>query len=140
MSRSELVEIEEIRGKQKDGKKILYLLKLKNQPESENAWFESKDVLDKDMIKEYETKLADPNIKWKWQYYLPSVVDNKSEGWYDMDSNNSNFIEQELAKGKTTCTINTLKFNYNIDMVEMGQTNTTHSDHTKRFLRRVTIS
>ena len=133
--KSKLIEIEEIRGKQGDNGKVYYLIKEKDEDESENGWYLEENIIDKDMITEYESKQTDLNKKWKWQYYLETDMNGRLKGWHDVDTVNSDFMEQEYKSMKPSTCIITPKFNYAIDLVDLVQTNT--KTNTKRMLRRV---
>ena len=133
--KSKLIEIEEIRGKQSKNGKVSYLIKEKDADESENAWYLEEDILDKDMIEEYELKQADPNKKWKWQYYLEQDMNGRLKGWHDTDTINSEFMEKQYQLGRTSAIITTSKFNYAIGLIDLVQINT--QTKTRRMLRRV---
>ena len=79
----------------------------------------------------------------KWQYWVDDGVDGKPDGWYDYDTNGSVRVEKLFAEHSrnpdlSNRTIASGAFTYAVDLVNMTQTNVTHSNHTSRRIRRHT--
>lgn len=138
-TKTELVEVEEIRGCQLDEdskkKSYLYLIKIKDQEETQNAWFKEVHILDKDLIKQYHAQQIDSTKQWKWQYYIDVPINGKVKGWYDFDMTQSILLENNYQLKKDKMVITTSHYQYDIDLVDLVQVNTT--TQTKRLLRRV---
>lgn len=89
----------------------------------------------------------------KWQYWVDDGVDGKADGWYNYDAPGGAQVErlwreyQNLLASTQQhheATYVALRivasgvWDYAVDLVNMTQTNVTHSNHTQRFIRRYT--
>mmetsp|Transcript_7110 Transcript_7110/g.12884 ORF Transcript_7110/g.12884 Transcript_7110/m.12884 type:complete len:295 (-) Transcript_7110:1335-2219(-) len=82
-----------------------------------------------------------------WQYWVDDGIDGKSSGWYDYsDSREVERLYQEYTSNTNThnylCQryISSRHFTYNVDLVQMMQTNVTHPNRTSRRIHRVDIN
>eukprot|EP00980_Cylindrotheca_fusiformis_P026001 scaffold15140_cov164-Cylindrotheca_fusiformis.AAC.3 len=78
----------------------------------------------------------------KWQYWVDDGVDGKQDGWYDYDESASMEVERLFHEHQQNPNLNDRlvdsgSWTYQVDLVNLVQTNTTHPSHTSRRIRRV---
>ncbi|KAL3941295.1 MAG: hypothetical protein SGBAC_004318 [Bacillariaceae sp.] len=89
----------------------------------------------------------------KWQYWVDDGVDGKADDWYNYDATAGAQVERLWREYRNLVTstqhpheatyvavriVASGTWNYAVDLVNMTQTNVTHSNHTQRFIRRYT--
>jgi predicted DNA-binding WGR domain protein len=80
----------------------------------------------------------------EWQYWVDDGVCGKADGWYDYDAAGSIQVEQLYHEYTSNPRysqrhIDSGIFTYNVDLANMTQTNTKHSNHTTRRIRRCPV-
>ena len=77
----------------------------------------------------------------KWQYWVDDGVDGKEDGWYDYDIKGSKqaerlFSEHSRNQNLTNRWVKSGAFTYDLDLVNMTQTNVVHANRKMRHIRR----
>jgi macrodomain Ter protein organizer (MatP/YcbG family) len=114
----------------------LYLVK---SPGDETCvfWCDISQIAIEDVhkIQKYNEDLKNKSIKWKWQYLLLTDQNGLKAGWHDYSAHDNALMEDAMLKKQKLISFQTNKFEYNIDLEFMVQTNV--KTETTRALNRV---
>ena len=78
----------------------------------------------------------------KWQYWVDDCVDGKSTNWYDYTADGNYNVEElyQFHLQNKKChnrIVASGAWTYDVDLINMTQTNVTHQNHTSRKIRRI---